>query len=208
MYPSIIHFNPQAKMPNGETNLTLLLGIDPQDLEIPKSIKDVSRQHSLLPKSEYHCTVLGFSASHRLNQAAAKNKLDIDWLTELVESYKKDFEMMQTLDYYLIERTYETQSGESIPPGGQLRRSLINLLYCPQLTSFIQQLNIELGKEFALPEPFPHVSLFTAGQNLQPQEVDPNTFYTDPKIGIGIDSEQEFKSLKKQYFQVSVDEVE
>jgi hypothetical protein len=203
MLPTKIKFEPREQLPDGQTKLTLLLQIDRKDLEIPPEVSDQAKKLNFRAKPESHLTVIGFAGSNKLNLAIDAGYLKIDDIEQIIESYQNQLEIWQTLDYFWLEKTYDNSDSDTIPPGGQLRRTIVNLVHAPAVETMLEEINNLIEpKKFKLPKPFLHITLFSFGQNLKPTLLENGVNYADPFMGIGINSEADFESCKPRKIKI------
>lgn len=163
---SILQFYPDT--------FTLILNIE--NVFIPESLKVAASGYNLLPKNDFHITIIGSRTSEQiqeyLNQLnIASKKVFIMLLKKLVHRYP--FKVMLENDIFYINKSYKDEE----------RFSFIQIVKVDQLENFYRELNQLLWLEF--PIPFPHLTLFTNSSNPEKK-----------LMWIWIYSKDEFKKLE------------
>ncbi len=174
----------QAKPPHFNTEkCTVLLDVDAR-LIYTDTLKVFAEQNGYSPKNEFHVTIIGYGQGKRIIEAfaplsEAERSSRYDDIARLIKRTDWTIDSKQQLwharkeydynDHVTNERVHETR--ETILQPLTLR-----------LDEFYKSLSGIVGTEIT--SQFPHITLYTKG--------------TDPvrsRVGIGINSEQEFQSL-------------
>lgn len=149
--------------------ITLLLNIEADD-SISDKLKEKAVGKNLLPKKEFHITLIGRATGEIL-------KTIPDSSSKIEEIYKKFNWNFETRDeFYFIEKQYSDE---------EKRSSIIQIIELPNLKEFYKDLNNSFETNFEVP--FPHITLFTN-----------STKEENKLLGIGIYSEDQFKSLNPE----------
>lgn len=149
--------------------ITLLLNIEGDDLTNDK-LKYKAQEKNLLPKKEFHFTLIGRATGVIL-------KTIPNSVSKIEEIYKKFNWNFETRDeFYFIKKQYSEE---------EKRSSIIQLIEIPNLEEFYNDLNNTLKTNFAVS--FPHITLFTN-----------STKEENNLLGIGIYSKEEFGSLNPE----------
>ncbi len=157
---------------------TLIIDLPATAIDL-ENTKHIAGAVGLNQKPEFHVTIIGNNTGQELLSSFQGLKFS-ERCEKLIEIGKlaKSFDWNITLkpDTYVIEKQY---------PDGELRTSIIQKAQCDNVVPFYQGLEELTGLKFELP--FLHATLFTTSTN----EINANT-------GIGIYSDQDFKSLNPQ----------
>lgn len=143
------------------------------------STKQIAGAIGLNQKHEFHVTIIGNNTGQELLRSFQKIKLS-DKCVKLIEigefAALFDWEMTFKPEAYLIQKQY---------PNKELRTSLIQVVECPDIVPFYEELSEISGIKFELP--YLHATLFTT-----------STDKRNKNVGIGIYSMEDFYSLNPQ----------
>lgn len=153
-----------------KTTNTILLSVKKEEVDLD-IVKNIAAEKKLLPKEEFHITIIGRETGEILS------KVDIKY--ESIEAIAEEIDWHFTLkkEFYFITKLYLD---------GEQRSSIIQLVELPSLASFYDQLNQLTRQNFAVP--FSHITLFT-NSTLKEKEL----------RGIGIYSQKDFENLSPEH---------
>jgi hypothetical protein len=149
-----------------------------------KAKKEAAEKLDLLPKEEFHFTIIGSDTGETIlaqlaNLPEPEKNITLEKIDELLQSF--DWQTTITDDFYYLQKIYN----EPEFPGEEKRRSIIQLAKIDQLEEFYIKLNSLLGTNFSTP--LPHVTIYT------------NSNREDKKLrGIGLYSQKDFNDLKPE----------
>lgn len=153
---------------------------------IPERLKEIAESEGLVEKPEFHISVI-VTDNARLVAAAAAASAEPEKVKEsvrsLINAFAWDYTPLE--EFYRQEKSYEGKNDDEfgvVPP--HMRRSIIQKVEMPDMGRFYKELTRLLGVEFGVP--VPHITLF-AWSDYPPRMTQ----------GIGICSEQDFKSFSK-----------
>lgn len=143
---SILQFHPES--------FTLVL--DLENVFIPESLHIAVSGYNLLPKNEFHVTIIGskiakkiIKYSERLN--AHSKKVFMQIFQKLIRKY--DFQVLLGDEIFYIEKSYDDWH----------RFSVIQLASVEKLSDFYNDLGMLIWQDLEIP--FPHITLFTNTTN-------------------------------------------
>lgn len=168
--------------------LVLLLGLDISKVDL-ESLKGKAAENGLEPRRELHITVIGYknagSIRNLLSSFSETKRRNILFSIKTLIA-KTDWSFVLAPEKYHVSKTYSNPN--PVASNGfqaERREAYIQLIRLPALRKFYEQLNAILGANLELP--FPHVTLYTGGDDRQ-----------KAKMGIGINSEEEFHKLEPE----------
>ncbi len=163
---------------------TLLLNNIKPGKDSFNNFKDIAKEKSLLPKNEFHITLMGNKIGkvirEKLKVLSEEGKKEL--LSEIEKLYQSfNWQYSPVEDYYYISKKYPQTEEEN----EEERKSIIQVIDLPDIVPFYKKLNNLLETNFEVP--FSHITLYTTSNK------------EDTKlIGIGIYSEKEFQDLNPE----------
>lgn len=154
----------------------------PSDTFDVEKLNGLAAEHGMIPKDEFHVTVIGNTNGQRILDAlAALPRADRaakrEAIVGLIAAHKENWKVE------LLPLGYELHSIKDAEQ--TIRRSVVEMVKVPGLEQFIANLNELLG--LTLETQPPHITLCTAGS--VPEK---------SKMGIGVDTEDDLESYKKE----------
>lgn len=172
---------PESEAYNEKTQ-TLLLHLDPATIDL-EQLHAAAEEHSMVPKGEFHITILGFSNGNEIkkiikalppeSQGPMREKIK-----SLIEGTDWHFSIAPER-FHMTEEYMVPGSGPDGTEQHAKKESYIQMVDLPGMEDFFKKLNALLGTAFEVPPA--HVTMYTGGD-------DPET----SKNGIGIKSQTEF----------------
>ncbi len=139
-----------------------------EDIIIPDIINKFAMGKGLLPRKEFHITIIGLDTGRSLNKDIFEK------VKAIAESFEWSFSLKN--EFYYVNKTYFNLDDS------EKRESIIQMIELPDLARFYLELNQLCNKEFAIP--LPHITLYT------------NSSTKDNKFnGIGLYSKRDFENL-------------
>lgn len=159
---------------------TALLSIQPAAV-VFDYLQAYADELGVVIKPEFHLTVIGFVVGRQLKAIvdklpSADHSTVIDFFVSQLGEYSWGYEFKE--EFYKIEKSYQFRNQPR-----ETRTSIIQTVEMPDLAEFYDMLSDTF--EMPIEVPFTHVTLYTNSSNTANQN-----------MGIGINSEAEFKALQ------------
>ena len=165
----------------------ITLPVDPP--EIPERIRTIAKQYGMAEKLEHHVSVMVTKNARLVEEAIEKSRRTEEMLEKTRTTLDAlDWTYELTDEYYLQENAYV--QGDMAALGyknlpNHTRRTIIQRVRMPDMATFYKQISKLLN--VSLDIPVPHVTLFS-WSDYPPMMT----------RGIGISSEQDFRSYTKR----------
>src|SRR3989338_3391950 len=170
-----------------ENKYTLLLGVNKNTIDW-NALSTMAQKNGFDQKDEIHITIIGFAAGGEIRKVLERPGVERDNTLRDLHSLidKTDWRFKLEPKRYHIQKEYIIRDRRgNAADSVEHRESYIQMVSVQALEDFFAELNRPLGINF-IPPPT-HVTLYTHGDN--PERA---------RMGIGINSREEFLSLNPQ----------